>query len=488
MTFAANRGFRRSLLTPTIAAACVCVASVGGTAHAQDITDEDLVNHIDNEMVVSDRVDAYKVRVESDSARVTLTGTVNNLLAKRRAEQIARSTVGVVSVQNDIVVKRSDRADREIKRDIQAAYQKDPAADTYEIAIDVRNGTVTVSGTVDSRAEKQLAGEVAAGVRGVTEVVNDVDVDYATDRADAEIRSDIRRRLETNVMVDDGLLNVMVADGDARLTGTVGSAAEKWKAYDLAWVAGVRTVDASDVEIEWWARDDMQRTDVFDAMTDPEIRRAVEQAFVYDARIQAYNPAVRVNDGRVTLMGTVDNLRAKRAAEQLASETIGVWDVDNYLRVDPETDPSDGDLEADIAAALRRDSYVDRFDVTVEVVNGHAHLYGEVDTEYERQRAESQAAAMTGVVDVSNYIDVEDQWDAKDDWEITEDIESELFWSPFVDSDEVTVMVDDGVATLTGTVDTLDERAAASENAYEGGARLVDNDLLVDYGPDELSP
>lgn len=67
----------------------------------------------------------------------------------------------------------------------------------------------------------------------------------------------------------------------------------------------------------------------------------------------------------------------------------------------------------------------------------------------------------------------------KTDTEIENSIESELWWSPFVDSDEVTVEVDDGVATLGGMVDTLGERQAATENAYEGGATLVDNDLVV---------
>ncbi len=37
---------------------------------------------------------------------------------------------------------------------------------------------------------------------------------------------------------------------------------------------------------------------------------------------------------------------------------------------------------------------------------------------------------------------------------------------------------------LTGTVDTWAERQAATENAYEGGAIVVDNDLAVQYGPD----
>ena len=69
----------------------------------------------------------------------------------------------------------------------------------------------------------------------------------------------------------------------------------------------------------------------------------------------------------------------------------------------------------------------------------------------------------------------------KSDSEIVSEIESELWWSPFVDSDQVEVSVDNGVATLTGSVDSWAERNAATDNAYEGGATLVDNDLVVRY-------
>ena len=63
---------------------------------------------------------------------------------------------------------------------------------------------------------------------------------------------------------------------------------------------------------------------------------------------------------------------------------------------------------------------------------------------------------------------------------IAEQIENELVWSPFVDSGDVRVEVDDGVARLTGTVGSWNERLDAAENAYEGGAVWVDNDLEVD--------
>ncbi len=67
----------------------------------------------------------------------------------------------------------------------------------------------------------------------------------------------------------------------------------------------------------------------------------------------------------------------------------------------------------------------------------------------------------------------------KSDAAILEDINDEMWWSPFVDSDEVSVAVDDGIATLEGTVESWSEYRSATENAYEGGAVYVDNELSV---------
>jgi HSP20 family molecular chaperone IbpA len=72
-------------------------------------------------------------------------------------------------------------------------------------------------------------------------------------------------------------------------------------------------------------------------------------------------------------------------------------------------------------------------------------------------------------------------WNWKSDKEISENVKDQLFWSPFVDEDQVNVSVLNGVVTLTGNVETLSERLAAEENAYEGGAKKVKNNLTVNY-------
>ena len=58
-----------------------------------------------------------------------------------------------------------------------------------------------------------------------------------------------------------------------------------------------------------------------------------------------------------------------------------------------------------------------------------------------------------------------------------------MWWSPFVDEDEVNVEVEDGVATLTGTVDHWGEWKAAEDNAFDGGAWKVRNKLEVRHAP-----
>jgi osmotically-inducible protein OsmY len=182
----------------------------------------------------------------------------------------------------------------------------------------------------------------------------------------------------------------------------------------------------------------------------------------------------------VTLTGEVDNLRAKKAAEEDARNVPGVWRVRNHLRVRPVEVVPDEKLERRIQSAFVRDPYVDRFEITVDALHGAVYLRGTVDYPYERTRAETLASTLNGVVEVHNLIDVRDAEPVvKDDWEIEADIEDQIFWSPFVDSDEIVVDVEGGIATLTGTVDSFQERRMAVENAYQGGALSVINKIRI---------
>lgn len=486
----------------------IALAASIGYAEEKNLTDDSISNAIESEMLLAKGVSANDIDIEVNEGIVTLSGEVDNILAKERAKRISRMTKGVRSVIDQIRVEAGNRSDSAVRTDILSALAVDPATDSWEIGVSVQNGKATLTGSVDSYAERELAATVTRGVKGVREVVNNMTVDYTSDRRDDEIKADIQQRLQWDVRIDDALIDVQIRDGKVTLSGTVGSAYERSLAAGDAWVSGVTAVDDDELKVEWWARDDMQRKSAWANMTDEEIRDAIVDAFLYDPRVMSFNPTVTVDNGAVTLTGTVDNLKAKRAAAQVAEDTVGVWRVKNYLKVRPVKDRDDEDIKKDVEQALLRDPYVERYEVTVNVYSGEVYLYGDVDSYFEKSQAEDLAAKVNGVTNVHNYLDVSyevpsysyhwySDWDptlydydydydyqtveSKSDRVITEDINSELFWSPFVDADEVTVSVDDGVVTLTGTVDSWGERSAASENAIEGGAVKVINKLEVDY-------
>jgi osmotically-inducible protein OsmY len=137
-----------------------------------------------------------------------------------------------------------------------------------------------------------------------------------------------------------------------------------------------------------------------------------------------------------------------------------------------------------LAPGVRQDQ------VSVTVSQFIAVLEGKVASRFARQRAGDAAAGVRGVVTVINRLEVVPGRVRTDlsDWEIRHDIESELRWSPFVDERDVYVAVDDGTAVLTGVVEDLRARRAATVNARQGGARLVRNHLKVRHGPDFLKP
>lgn len=472
------------------------------------ITDANVRDAVEDAIFFDKAVPFDKIDVTCNDGVVSLTGKTNNLLAKHRAARLAETIKGVRSVVNRIDVKPPKmRTANEIKRDVEGALLSDPATDSYEVVVMANSdGRVTLSGTVESWQEKQLVDKVTKSVRGVTEVDNNLSVDYRVERADYEIVPEIEQALRWNALVSHNLIDVSVDDGKVTLSGTVGSAAEKRQARYDAWVAGVTDVDDSQLKVREWAHDsDRREATLAVDISSSAISKAVDAANTRDPRVSSFNVTSVVDGSVVTLRGKVDNLKAKQAAAENARNTVGVSRVVNRLKVCPTQDPSATELESAVADALRRDPYVDRYEIDVNVVDDTAYLAGTVDSYFEKAQAEDAAARVNGVVSVSNAILVADtswpivydpyvyDWYAYDygwydyeptlaietDADIRDEIQDEMWWSPFVDSDEVSVTVNDGIATLTGTVDSWTERRVATGNALEGGAISVNNNLSV---------
>ena len=474
------------------------------------LTDADIETAVERQLLKDQAIPAYRITPECAGGVVSLRGTVSNLLAKDRALEITETVKGVRSVINLIEVSVfQDKKDHRLQKDIIDALQMNPATNVYDITVAVADKQATLTGTVDSYREKQLAETVTKGVSGTQSIENHITISYPAQRPDSQILAEIEQGLLWDALVDHQLVDVQVKNGKVSLTGTIGSAAEKTRAISDSWVSGVTAVDASDLTVARWARDADLRANKYVPRSDGEIKNAVMLVLAKDPRIPAdANVAVMVQTGTVTLKGSVDYLQARRAAAQDAGNTVGVLRVRNHLKVAPlQVTINDTELAQNIENALDRDAYVDVYDIQVNVRSGVAELYGKVNTYFEKMRAENLASTIAGIYFVNNHIAVARNWapyhyspymhqdrftgDAYEwynftapssqntDREILENIKEEIWWSPFVEEENVQVSVEDGQATLTGTVNSKLERNAAIENAREGGAESVNNQLAI---------
>ncbi|MBD0254470.1 MAG: BON domain-containing protein [Cytophagales bacterium] len=112
-----------------------------------------------------------------------------------------------------------------------------------------------------------------------------------------------------------------------------------------------------------------------------------------------------VTNGAVTLTGTVDNLKAKRAAEADVRNVVGVWRVVNNIMTKPQSVAAEA-LEANVEWALFTDPVVKQDHINTTVNNGKVTLEGTVNTYFEKAYAEDVVTDLAGVTAVDNNLKV----------------------------------------------------------------------------------
>ena len=123
-----------------------------------------------NSLVPDDRV-----QVEAEDAWVTLTGEVDWPYQLTSAQQCIRPLTGVRGVTNLVTLKPHVRG-HDIAQQITEALKRHAEREARHIDVEVDGGTVTLSGTVDSLADHDAAIGAAFGTRGVTSVIDKLDV------------------------------------------------------------------------------------------------------------------------------------------------------------------------------------------------------------------------------------------------------------------------------------------------------------------------
>lgn len=208
-------------------------------------TDQDIRQNVWEEITHDVRIDSGAIRVTVAERVVYLDGVVPTFSQKAAAANAARRIKGVVHVVNNLAVCLSgDCSDQAIHDMFRRNLDHDSRiAEPFKIHDAVKNGVVTLSGTVPNHGQKQSAEDDAWAVPGVVDVVDALDVAPPTPRLDREILEEVRRALDSDPNLNAARITVEVADGIVYLRGTVPTYYQIRIASDDAWnVLGVKGI------------------------------------------------------------------------------------------------------------------------------------------------------------------------------------------------------------------------------------------------------
>ena len=143
-------------------------------------------------------------------------------------------------------------------------------------------------------------------------------------------------------------------------------------------------------------------------LADSKIKQDVEEELQFDPDIDATDIAVSVNSGVVTLTGFVRSYLQKMEAEADAKRVAGVLGVVNDIEVRlPNIDQRPDPEIAREAIAQIKNELPNAWDkIRVVVRKGWVTLEGEVEWNYQRERAEDAVKRVVGVSGVTNSIEV----------------------------------------------------------------------------------
>ncbi len=217
-------------------------------------------------------------------------------------------------------------------------------------------------------------------------------------RSDEIIKKEIVDEFYWDSSIDASKIEIMVDNGVATLSGEVPTYGDLSIARSLPWrIAGVTDI-IDNLAVSY----DMPTP----IPPDDEILNRVQNILTWNPTIDETKIIVSVNEGLVTLEGTVDAYWKKALSEDKISGLTGIVDIENKLAVVPTEKIDDELIAEDIVSAYDRDIQVDPEDITVRVEDGIVALSGSVPYPLSRLAAERDAVFTTGVIDVDNLITV----------------------------------------------------------------------------------
>ncbi|MDP5212582.1 BON domain-containing protein [Pseudoalteromonas tunicata] len=237
--------------------------------------------------------------------------------------------------------------------EIWTTYQISPFLRGSDISVFVKDGKVTLKGTVTEDVNKELAKAIAAGVKGVNSVDNQIEVDknyknakpsqersYAAIVDDAGITTAIKSKLLWSKFSDGVTINVDTYQGKVTLSGDVSNQASINSMTAMAKnTQGVLSVDSRlmiadapmDKETNKYKEDEEKEDENEEKegtlLADRWITTKVKSTYMYSSNVDSDDISVSTLDGVVLLEGKVKSGSERALAIELAKNIRGVKSV-----------------------------------------------------------------------------------------------------------------------------------------------------------------
>lgn len=218
------------------------------------------------------------------------------------------------------------RTNENLQNDVQDAIKWEALLEAAEIGVTVKDGIVTLTGTVDSFLKKMEAETAAKKVLGVRAVVQQIEILFgpSIQSSDTEIALAAANLFKWTWETPECDIQIKVEKGWVSLAGELPWNYQKEKAQQsVSNIIGVKGVTNS-IVVKSQSHDQFEKSDI-------------EKALKRNLLIDEKNINVVVEGNRVSLTGTVYSLYQKDEAERIAWNAPGVNSVNNCIGVNYES-------------------------------------------------------------------------------------------------------------------------------------------------------